>query len=65
MCRVGFVSLQRAGLTVDTYCSSEVDPAALLVGQKHFGDKITQLGDVTKITNEQVCHDSSIVMLHC
>lgn len=43
----GMVALQRAGIEVDTYYASEIDPDALEISDKNFPD-IVRLGDITK-----------------
>lgn len=43
----GMVALKRAGIEVDTYYASEIDPDALEISDKNFPD-IVRLGDVTK-----------------
>jgi site-specific DNA-cytosine methylase len=44
----GQVALQRAGINVDKYYASEIDPNAIKVTQHNFPDTI-QVGDVTKL----------------
>ena len=41
------VALERAGISVDTYYASEIEPNAIKVSQKNYPN-IIQLGDVTK-----------------
>lgn len=48
----GRVALERAGIKVDNYYASEIEPSAIKVTQKHYPDTI-QLGDVTKIDFNQ------------
>lgn len=43
----GMVALERAGISVDTYYASEIEPNAIKVSQKNYPN-IIQLGDVTK-----------------
>lgn len=43
----GMVALERAGIPVDTYYASEIEPNAIKVSQKNYPN-IIQLGDVTK-----------------
>lgn len=45
----GRLALQKAGIKVDTYFASEVDPYAIKVTQHRFPNTI-QLGDVTKVS---------------
>lgn len=47
----GMVALKRAGINVDVYYSSEIDPNAIKISKKNYPE-IIQLGDVTQITNE-------------
>ena len=67
----GRVALERAGIKVDKYFSSEVDKNAIKISAKNYQD-IIQLGDVRNITKEMVgeidlliggspCQDLSIV----
>jgi DNA (cytosine-5)-methyltransferase 3A len=48
----GRVALERAGIKVDKYYASEIEPNAIKVTQQHYPDTI-QLGDVTKIDFNQ------------
>ena len=43
----GMVALERAGIPVNTYYASEIEPNAIKVSQKNYPN-IIQLGDVTK-----------------
>lgn len=43
----GMVALERAGIPVDTYYASEIEPNAIKVSKKNYPN-IIQLGDVTK-----------------
>ena len=45
--RCGRIALDRAGIKVDKYYSSEIDKYANQVGQRHYPDTI-ELGDMTK-----------------
>lgn len=49
----GHVALDRAGILVEKYYASEIEKNAIKITQKNYPDTI-QLGDVTKITNEQL-----------
>ena len=49
----GRVALERAGIKVDKYFASEIDKYAIQVTQESY-PKTIQLGDVTKITNEDL-----------
>lgn len=44
----GQVALERAGIKVDTYYASEIEPNAIKITQKNYPNTI-QLGDVTKV----------------
>ena len=43
----GMLALQRAGIKVDKYYASEIEPNAIAVSKRNFPN-IIQLGDVTK-----------------
>ena len=43
----GMVALERAGISVDTYYASEIEPNAIKISQKNYPN-IIRLGDVTK-----------------
>lgn len=43
----GMVALERAGISVDTYYASEIEPNAIKISNKNY-PSIIQLGDVTK-----------------
>ncbi|MEG1894600.1 MAG: DNA cytosine methyltransferase [Oscillospiraceae bacterium] len=43
----GMIALERAGIKVDTYYASEIEPLALSISKKNYPG-IVQLGDVTK-----------------
>jgi len=48
--RCGRIALERAGIEVDNYYSSEIDPFAIKIANKNYPqDEINMLGDVTKI----------------
>jgi len=47
----GRLALEKAGITVDKYYSSEIDATAIEISKKNYPD-IIRLGDVTKITSE-------------
>ncbi|KAK3576767.1 hypothetical protein CHS0354_014582 [Potamilus streckersoni] len=71
----GLLALQELGLQVEIYYAAEVDEDAILISRYHFGDRITPLGDVTKIGVDKIeeicpvdlviagppCNDLSIV----
>lgn len=46
----GRVALERAGIEVETYYASEIEPKAIKVSNKNYPDNI-QLGDITKWKN--------------
>ena len=43
----GKLALERAGIKVDKYYASEIEPNAIAVSKRNYSD-IIQLGDVTK-----------------
>lgn len=43
----GRVALERAGIPIDTYYASEIEPKAILISNKNYPD-IIQLGDITQ-----------------
>lgn len=47
----GMVALERAGIDVEKYYASEIEPNALKISQKNYPE-IIQIGDVTKIIEE-------------
>ena len=47
--------LDKLGLDVEVYYTSEIDEDSLLVTTYHHGDTVTPLGDVTKLTETKVC----------
>lgn len=49
----GQVALERVGIKINNYYASEIDKYAIQVTQKNYPDTI-QLGDITKITNEDL-----------
>lgn len=49
----GRVALERANIQVEKYYASEIDKYAISITQNNYPDTI-QLGDITKITNEQL-----------
>lgn len=58
----GHVALDRANIKVDKYFASEIEKNAIKITQKNYPDTI-QLGDVTKITNEQIDSIGNIDMV--
>lgn len=59
---LGKVVLDLLGLDIDAYYTSEIDAESLLVTSFHYGEMITPLGDVTKITSEKVSWCTSLVL---
>lgn len=49
----GQVALERADIKVDNYYASEIDKYAIQITQKNYPNTV-QLGDITKITEEQL-----------
>lgn len=47
------MALERAGVKVDTYYASEIEPNAIKITQKNYPSTI-QLGDITLLTNERL-----------
>src|SRR5690606_21870509 len=44
-----YLALDQLGIKINNYYASEIDKNAMRVSKHHFGDKITQLGDVRNI----------------
>ena len=49
----GMIALERAGIKIDDYYSSEIDKNAISISKKNYPN-IKQLGDVRKLTYEQL-----------
>ena len=49
----GMIALERAGIKVDKYYASEIEPNAIKISQKNYPD-IIQIGDITKLTEEKL-----------
>lgn len=49
----GMVALERAGIPVEKYYASEIDPYAMKVSQKNYPN-IIQLGDIENITRDMI-----------
>lgn len=49
----GHLALDKIGIKVDKYYASEIEPNAIAITQYNYPDTI-QLGDITKITEEQL-----------
>ena len=47
----GMVALERAGIPVEMYYASEIEPNAIKISKKNY-PQIIQLGDITKITEK-------------
>ncbi|XP_071164263.1 putative leucine-rich repeat-containing protein DDB_G0290503 isoform X2 [Mytilus edulis] len=56
----GKVILDSLGLDVEVYYTSEIDQDSLLVTSFHYGDTVTPIGDVTKLTEEKLKEISPI-----
>ncbi len=50
----GKLVLDHLGIEVDRYYASEVDEDAIVVTMVNHGNRVTQLGDVSKLTNDKV-----------
>jgi len=50
----GLHVLEKLGLAVEVYYSSEINENAMLVAESNHGSKITSIGDVEKLTSKQV-----------
>lgn len=50
----GLLALDRLNLCVEEYYSCEIDSDAISVTQQHFGDRITNLGDIRELTKEKL-----------
>lgn len=48
----GMIALDRLGIEVTNYFASEIDKHAIKVSKDNWGNKITHIGDVTKISYE-------------
>ena len=48
----GMIALDRLGIEITNYFASEIDKHAIKVSKHNWGDKITHIGDVTKISYE-------------
>lgn len=57
----GQVALERAGIPVEIYYASEIEPNAIKITQKNYPNTI-QLGDVTKLDGEQFRGEIDLVM---
>ncbi|KAK3923453.1 DNA (cytosine-5)-methyltransferase 3B [Frankliniella fusca] len=54
-CDIGYYILTKyLGLDVGAYFSSEIDLSAIRVQLHNFGDKVTPVGGIEKITNDQL-----------
>lgn len=58
----GQVALERCGITVDNYFASEINKDSITVTQHNYPNTI-QLGDVTKLTNEELAKLPKIDLL--
>lgn len=50
----GLLALDRLNLCVEEYYSCEIDSDAISVTQQHFGDRITNLGDIRELTKDKL-----------
>jgi DNA-cytosine methyltransferase len=57
----GRVALERAGINVEKYYSSEIDKNAMLVSEDNYPD-IIRLGDVRNVTKELINDDIDLVI---
>lgn len=46
----GMIALDRLGIGVDNYFASEIDKHAIKVSKHNWGDNVTHIGDVTKVS---------------
>src|SRR5690606_2846875 len=49
-----YLALDQLGIKINNYYASEIDKNAMRVSQYHFGDRITQLGDVRNINGNNL-----------
>src|SRR5690606_25408650 len=49
-----YLALDQLGIKINNYYASEIDKNAMRVSQYHFGDRITQLGDVRNINGHDL-----------
>lgn len=49
----GYLALQRAGIEINTYYASEIEPNAIKISKKNFPN-IIQLGDITEIDRKTI-----------
>lgn len=56
----GRLALDRLGISVNSYYSSEIEPHAIKISQKHYPDNI-QLGDCTKIDYTNLPHINLLI----
>ena len=49
----GQIALERAGIKIDTYYASEINPNSIKITQKNYSDTI-QLGDVLELSNDKI-----------
>lgn len=61
---VGRLALDRAKIPVSNYFASEVDKYAIKVSQLNHPD-ITQLGDITKLSNQRLSEIGNVGLLLC
>ncbi|KAK5639396.1 hypothetical protein RI129_011888 [Pyrocoelia pectoralis] len=56
----GLFALNKLKIPIDKYYASEVDSNCISVSKFHFMDKVTHIGDVTRITEEDIKQISPI-----
>ena len=54
----GKLALDGLGFDVEVYYASEVDSKAILVTQDYHGNRVNQVGDVCKLTTDEVWFSS-------
>jgi DNA (cytosine-5)-methyltransferase 3A len=52
-CSCGQLALERAGIPINTYYASEINPSSIKITQKNYPNTI-QLGDVTQLTYQKI-----------
>lgn len=48
------ILFNRLQLSIDKYYATEIDEAAKIITSAHFGNKVTQLGNVKNITEDVI-----------
>lgn len=59
-----YLALQRAGIKIDKYYSSEIEPKALKVQKHHYGDnsKFIQIGDVRNVKGNDFSIENDVIL---